>query len=76
LPIWHGEIHWLKCRSRNLVQYQKGAGKVDGEAPERLWAKHNEASYATREMGVGNCHDTIEDRLDHHNYRKNLNIGA
>src|SRR5438105_3527985 len=76
LPVWHGGVHILSCRSCNLVQYQRGAAKVDGEAPKRLWAQHNECSYATKEMGVGSRHDAIEDRLDHHNHKKNAEIGT
>ncbi|KAJ7576083.1 hypothetical protein C8J56DRAFT_900304 [Mycena floridula] len=62
LPIWHGD-------------YQDGAGKGDGEAPERFWAVMNEISYATHEMGSGTREDAIEDRLDFYNTRKNLNLG-
>lgn len=31
--------------------------------------------YATKEMGIGTRHDAIEDRIDHHNFKKNINIG-
>ncbi|KAJ7599148.1 hypothetical protein C8J56DRAFT_1040026 [Mycena floridula] len=33
-------------------------------------------AYATKEMGVRTRHDTIEDRLDHHNHEKNVKMGA
>ncbi|KAJ7582425.1 hypothetical protein C8J56DRAFT_894335 [Mycena floridula] len=74
LPIWHGDIHYLKCRSQNLVQYQQGAGKTDGEGIERMWSKMNEISYRTKEMGEETCADAIEDRLDHHNHEKNAKL--
>ncbi|KAJ7582441.1 hypothetical protein C8J56DRAFT_894348 [Mycena floridula] len=75
LPIWHSDVHWLKCHSQNLVQYQEGAAKTDGEAPERFWGGTNEISYATKEMGEGTQHDAIEDRLDYHNHQKNIKLG-
>ncbi|KAJ7575840.1 hypothetical protein C8J56DRAFT_1062697 [Mycena floridula] len=76
LPIWHGDIHILKCWSQKLVQYQRGAGKTDGKAPERVWAETNKTAYVTKEMGVETRHDAIEDRLDHHNHEKNVKMGA
>ncbi|KAJ7593205.1 hypothetical protein C8J56DRAFT_886201 [Mycena floridula] len=76
LLIWHGDVHFLKCRTQNLVQYQDGAGKTDGEAPERLWGEINEIAYATREMGEGTREDVLEDRLDFHNIQKNVKLGA
>ncbi|KAJ7582414.1 hypothetical protein C8J56DRAFT_894327 [Mycena floridula] len=76
LPIWHGDVHFLKCQTQNLVQYQDGAGKTDGEVPERLWGEINEITYATREMGEGTREDVLEDRLDFHNIQKNVKLGA
>ncbi|KAJ7571957.1 hypothetical protein C8J56DRAFT_1070458 [Mycena floridula] len=75
LPIWHGDVHWIQCRTKNLVQYQEGAGKTDGEAPERFWGEMNEISYATREMGEGTREDALEDRIDFHNVQKNAKLG-
>ncbi|KAJ7585952.1 hypothetical protein C8J56DRAFT_787825 [Mycena floridula] len=75
LPIWHGDVHHVPCRTNNLVQYQEGAAKTDGEAPERVWGELNEVSYATREMGEGTRHDALEDRLDFHNVQKNVKLG-
>ncbi|KAJ7584901.1 hypothetical protein C8J56DRAFT_1004906 [Mycena floridula] len=75
LPIWHGNVHYLNCRMKNLVQYQEGAAKIDGEGPERVWGQVNKISFATKEMGVGTRHDAIEDRLDHHNHEKNVRLG-
>ena len=75
LPVWHGIAHFLECRSKFLVQYKKGTGKNDCEAPERVWARMNPISYATKEMGVGAQHDAIEDFVDYHNFSKNANIG-
>lgn len=75
LPVWHGNVHETKCNTENSLKYQTGGGGTDGEGIERVWSKTNELGYATKEMGVGTRHDAIEDRLDHHNFKKNINIG-
>ncbi|KAJ7586193.1 hypothetical protein C8J56DRAFT_1052565 [Mycena floridula] len=76
LPIWHGDVHVLECRTEHQIQYQEGATKLDGEAPERCWAVLNPISYATKEMGVGTRADAIDDRIDHHNHTKNVRLGS
>ncbi|KAJ7578419.1 hypothetical protein C8J56DRAFT_797312 [Mycena floridula] len=76
LPIWHGDVHVVSCRTEHQVQYQEGAGKLDGEAPERVWSVLNPISYATKEMGVGACTDAIDERVDYHNHTKNIRLGT
>lgn len=75
LPVWHGNVHEIACRSANSVRYAKGAGKVDGEGPERIWASMNSIAYATKEMGAGVREDTIERFSSHHNTQKNASLG-
>nr|GAT46263.1 predicted protein [Mycena chlorophos] len=75
LPVWHAEAHEEKCRSANSLTHAVGVGRTDGEAIERLWALLNPISYATKEMGEGNRHDTIEAKLDYLNFEKNITQG-
>ncbi|KAJ7062237.1 hypothetical protein C8F01DRAFT_986513 [Mycena amicta] len=75
LPVWHAEAHELMCRIKLVLSYLRGVGKTDGEASERFWAAMNPASYATKEMGEGSRHDTLEDKIDHLNYEKNIGFG-
>ncbi|KAL1671091.1 hypothetical protein EV122DRAFT_227124 [Schizophyllum commune] len=75
LPVWHGNVHELSCRTANSVRYAKGAGKPDGEGPERIWAGMNNIAYATKEMGAGVREDTIERYTGHHNMQKNAAFG-
>ncbi|KAI5895151.1 uncharacterized protein SCHCODRAFT_02494560 [Schizophyllum commune H4-8] len=75
LPVWHGNVHELSCRTANSVRYAKGAGKPDGEGPERIWAGMNSIAYATKEMGAGVREDTIERFTGHHNMQKNAAFG-
>ena len=72
LPIWHGECHEPDCTPVHTVNHQKGAGALDGEVMERDWSVYNPMSYSTKEMSVGNREDSLEDKIDHHNFSKNM----
>lgn len=76
LPVWHGDVHALKCKTSWSLHYQPGAAKTDGEAPERVWSVMNGMANDTKEMDMGNRHDRIEDRCDKHNFTKNINLGT
>ncbi|KAK0246137.1 hypothetical protein EDD85DRAFT_783838 [Armillaria nabsnona] len=75
LPIWHGDVHELVCKTKNLLKYQDGLGISDGEAPEQLWADMNLVSMQMKEMQPKVCHDALEDKADSHNYQKNVGVG-
>ncbi|KAI4517040.1 hypothetical protein K525DRAFT_211789 [Schizophyllum commune Loenen D] len=72
LPVWHGNVHDIACRSANSVRYAPGAGKPDGEGPERIWATMNTLATATKEMGEGVRDGVIEGWSAHHNLQKNI----
>ncbi|KAJ7100996.1 hypothetical protein C8R43DRAFT_1141258 [Mycena crocata] len=72
LPVWHASSHEAECSNQNSLSFLVGVGKSDGEGVERTWAALNPAAYATKEMGVGNRADTLEDKVDSHNFLKNL----
>ncbi|KAJ7439189.1 hypothetical protein B0H11DRAFT_1752144 [Mycena galericulata] len=72
LPVWHAAAHEKECANKNALSFLEGLGRSDGEGVERLWAFLNECSYHTKDMGIGNRADTIEDKLDSHNFMKNL----
>ncbi len=74
-PVWHGNVHELSCKTENSLLYQYGAGKSDREGPERVWVVLNPLSWATKEMGPGARHNDIEDKIDHHNFYKNVHEG-
>ncbi|KAJ7058422.1 hypothetical protein C8F01DRAFT_1303976 [Mycena amicta] len=76
LPVWHADSHRADCRDQNKISYQPGAAKTDGEAIERVWADLNPASFSTKEMGLGSRADMIDDRVDNHNFLKNMTLGS
>ncbi|KAJ6463769.1 hypothetical protein C8R47DRAFT_992319 [Mycena vitilis] len=75
LPVWHASSHETECNNENTLSFLVGVGKSDGEGVERTWADLNPAAFHTKEMGVGNRADTLEDKIDSHNFLKNLNQG-
>ncbi|TRM57177.1 hypothetical protein BD626DRAFT_412511 [Schizophyllum amplum] len=72
LPVWHGNVHEIACRTANSMRYAGGAGKPDGEGPERIWAAMNSMASATKEMGEGVRDGVIEGWTAHHNTQKNV----
>ncbi|KAF9023545.1 hypothetical protein BDZ89DRAFT_955582, partial [Hymenopellis radicata] len=75
LPIWHGGAHEISCETAESLKYKKGVGKTDGEGIERVWSVLNPMSYMTREEQPGARHDDIEDKVDKHNFGKNIHLG-
>ncbi|KAJ7215649.1 hypothetical protein C8J57DRAFT_1199378 [Mycena rebaudengoi] len=73
LPVWHAGSH--DCREDNSLNFKPGVGKTDGEGIERTWSVLNPAAFATKEMGLGNRADGLDDRIDNHNFLKNLTQG-
>ncbi|KAJ7709331.1 hypothetical protein B0H16DRAFT_1480957 [Mycena metata] len=76
LPVWHALTHEESCQRENSLTYQVGVGRTDGEGIERTWSGVNPISWATKEMAPGGRHDAIENKLDHHNFEKNINLGT
>ncbi|KAJ7132913.1 hypothetical protein C8R43DRAFT_1133457 [Mycena crocata] len=75
LPVWHAAAHERGCQAQNSLTYVKGAARTDGEGIERTWSGLNPAAWSTKEMGEGARHDVLEDRIDHHNWEKNISQG-
>ncbi|KAJ7055666.1 hypothetical protein C8F01DRAFT_993960 [Mycena amicta] len=75
LPVWHAVAHEPNCQVENSLSYLEGVGRTDGEGIERTWATLNPVSFATKEMGEGNRHDTIDNKIDHLNFEKNIRQG-
>ncbi|KAJ7813185.1 hypothetical protein B0H13DRAFT_2469210, partial [Mycena leptocephala] len=75
LPVWHAAAHEKSCEAQNSLTYSEGVGRTDGEGIERTWSALNPVAWATKEMGKGARHDALEDRIDHHNWEKNIGLG-
>ncbi|KAJ7049781.1 hypothetical protein C8F01DRAFT_1092981 [Mycena amicta] len=75
LPVWHAAAHEASCQAANSLSHAVGVGRTDGEGIERTWAVLNPIAYSTKEMGEGHRHDTIDDKVDHINFEKNVKEG-
>ncbi|KAJ7030565.1 hypothetical protein C8F04DRAFT_1263687 [Mycena alexandri] len=75
LPVWHASSHEAECTNMNSLSFLPGVGKTDGEGIERLWAELNAFAYHTKQMGLGHRADSLEDKINYHNFMKNLGLG-
>jgi hypothetical protein len=87
VPKFHLPAHGPKCQSIQSLNFAKGVGRLDGEAPERDWAENNELATQTYEMGPGARHSVLDDHFSHLNFRRlnglrkgssdeNVNLGS
>ncbi|KAJ7065916.1 hypothetical protein B0H15DRAFT_926024 [Mycena belliarum] len=76
LPVWHAAAHERSCQVQNSLSYLEGVGRTDGEGIERTWSILNPLSWATKEMAPGARADAIDDKVDHHNFVKNIGQGT
>ncbi|KAJ7343885.1 hypothetical protein DFH08DRAFT_701870 [Mycena albidolilacea] len=75
LPVWHAGSHNEECQNDNSLSFKVGVGKTDGEGVERTWSVMNPAAFMTKDAGRGVRADTIEGKIDNHNYLKNVGQG-
>ncbi|KAJ6495718.1 hypothetical protein C8R47DRAFT_974024 [Mycena vitilis] len=75
LPVWHASSHDNACQDENSLSFLVGVGKSDGEGVERFWAILNQIAYFTKDAGMGTRADAVEDKIDAHNFLKNLGQG-
>ncbi|KAJ7913301.1 hypothetical protein B0H13DRAFT_1873983 [Mycena leptocephala] len=72
LPVWHASSHETECTNRYSLSFIPGVGKTDGEGIERLWAELSTFAFHTKNMGIGHRADTLNDKINYHNFMKNL----
>ncbi|KAJ7480228.1 hypothetical protein B0H11DRAFT_1724998 [Mycena galericulata] len=75
LPVWHAGSHNEECQDDNSLSFKTGVGKSDGEGVERVWSVLNPAAYHTKDAGRGQRVDVLEDKIDSHNFLKNIGQG-
>lgn len=75
IPKCHCPAHKLECQPQHSLNLLPGLGRTDGEGIERGWSELNGVGNSTKEMGPGSRHDTIDDHLTHHNWRKSVLLG-
>ncbi|KAJ7097104.1 hypothetical protein B0H15DRAFT_945777 [Mycena belliarum] len=75
LPVWHAASHNEDCQNENSLSFKSGVGKSDGEGVERVWSVLNPAANHTKDANSGQRVDVLEDKIDSHNFLKNIGQG-
>ncbi|KAJ7025068.1 hypothetical protein C8F04DRAFT_1212966 [Mycena alexandri] len=76
LPVWHAGSHEEECCNAHSLSVKPGVGKSDSEGVERTWAVLNPAAYHTKDMNIGNREDHLNDKIDNHNFLKNIGLSS
>jgi Kyakuja-Dileera-Zisupton transposase len=75
IPKFHLPGHGASCQTSYSFNYARGVGRTHGETVEQEWAHINPAAVATREMGPGARHLTLDDNWSGWNWKKILGMG-
>ncbi|KAF9492640.1 hypothetical protein BDN71DRAFT_1420467 [Pleurotus eryngii] len=75
IPKCHCPAHKQECQTPHSLNLMPGVRRTDGEGIERDWSSLNPIANSTKEMGPRFRHDTIDDHLAHHNWRKLVSLG-
>jgi hypothetical protein len=72
---FHLADHVDSCFSKWTLNFMKGAGHIDGEILETLWAPMNKVSGAARSMSQAHRQETLDDYMRDGNWKKTVGIG-
>lgn len=72
---WHIHGHKRDCLVRYGFPFMRGAGGLEGEIVETLWAFINLISVAARAMGTGHRAEALNDGFNNWNWTKLLGAG-
>lgn len=72
---FHLAAHKLSCFSRYSLNFIKGAGHLDGEILETLWAPFNKISPTARSMSQAHRQEVYDDHMRDSNWKKIVGIG-
>jgi hypothetical protein len=64
------------CHARYSPQFIKGAGQVDGEILETLWAPLDHITRSTRGMSTASRREMIDGHMNDSNFKKIIGIGT
>lgn len=73
---FHLNAHKLSCYPRFSLNYVEGAGHVDGEILETLWAPLNKIAPSARSMSAAFRQETYDAHMQDSNWKKLLQLGA
>jgi hypothetical protein len=72
---FHVHGHKNECLYWWATSYVPGAGVIDGEVLETLWAVLNTVSASTRTASLGHQTEILDDHMNDSNWKKIIHIG-
>jgi len=75
IGLFHVHGHKDECLYRFATSYVPGAGIVDGEVMETLWAVLNSVSASTRTASLAHRTEILDDHMNDSNFKKLCHIG-
>ena len=72
---FHLSAHKIECFARFSLMFIQGAGHVDGEILETLWAPFNKISATARSMSLAHRQEVYDDYMRDSNWKKLVGIG-
>lgn len=73
---FHVHGHQSECYPRYSPAFMEGAGQLDGEVIETLWAPLNNISGSTRGMSTAHRREVIDDHMNDSNWKKMTGLGG
>lgn len=74
IPKLHYHSHRPEGHSKYSLNYQVGAGRLDGEGIERRWWWIQPIANSTKGMGPGKRQGVLEDQWGYANWRKTVKM--
>jgi len=75
IGLFHVHGHKDECLYRFATSYVPGAGVIDGEVMETLWAVLNSVSGSTRTASLAHRTEILDDHMNDSNFKKLCHIG-
>ena len=72
---FHLSAHKLECFVCFSLMFMQGAGHIDGEILETLWAPFNKSSATVRSMSMAHRQEVYDDYMRDSNWKKLVGIG-
>lgn len=76
IGLFHVHGHQDECLYRFATTYVPGAGVVDGEVLETLWAVLNTVTPSARTASLASRTELLDDQMSDSNFKKMLNIST
>jgi len=75
IGLFHVHGHVDHCYARFAPTFIPGAGMVDGEVLETLWAALNKISDSARSQSTAHRRETLDDHMNYSNWKKLVSLG-